>query len=642
MSGRPLDLVCLGRAAVDLYGEQVGGRLEDMQSFAKYLGGCAANIAAGSARLGLRTAMLTRVGDEHMGRFVRETLAAEGVDVSQVRTDPTRLTALVILGIRDESSFPLIFYRERCADMGVLPEDVDPAFLARAKALLVTGTHFSTSQTDATCRAAIGHARAAGAKVVLDVDYRPVLWGLTSHGEGEQRFVAADAVTAHLQSILPECDLVVGTEEEIHVAGGSSDTLAALRRIRRLSAATLVVKRGPMGCVAFPGPIPATLDDGVVGPGFPVQVFNILGAGDAFMSGFLRGWLRRAPLAECCRLANACGALVVSRHGCAPAMPSWDELTRFLEVGAATPRVREDADLERLHRTTTRTREWPEVLALAFDHRKQLEDLAARRGADPGRIGRFKGLVAEALVRVAGDLPGAGAIVDGRYGRPILDRLTGGPLWLARPIEAPATTPLAFEGGPNLALTLREWPAGQVVKCLVAWPPEGDLRRTQVERCRLLYEACVGTGHELLLEVIPTQPGDLLGAVEALYRAAVFPDWWKLPGPTAAEAWAAVARAIDRHDPRCRGILLLGLDAPEADLARSFALAAAEPRCRGFAVGRTIFVGPAEEWFAGRLDDAGATDAVAASYRRVVDLWRACRPAPSSPGSCGGQVVSDT
>ncbi len=124
----------MGRAAVDLYGEQIGGRLEDMRSFARYLGGSPANTAVGVARLGLKPAMLTRVGDEHNGRFVRERLAAEGVDVTHVSTDPKRLTALVFLGIRDRETFPLVFYREHCADMGLVADDVDPALIAAARA----------------------------------------------------------------------------------------------------------------------------------------------------------------------------------------------------------------------------------------------------------------------------------------------------------------------------------------------------------------------------------------------------------------------------------------------------------------------------------------------------------------------------
>jgi 5-dehydro-2-deoxygluconokinase len=244
-AGAP-ELICMGRAAVDLYGEQIGGRLEDMQTFAKYLGGSPCNTAVGASRLGLRAAMLTRVGDEHNGRFVRESLAAESVDVSQVRTDPKRLTALVFLGIRDRETFPLVFYRDRCADMGLCVDDVDPDFIAAARVLLISGTHLSQPETYDACMAAIRAARAAGVRVALDIDYRPVLWGLTAPGLGEQRYIQSESVSRHLQTVLPLCDLIVGTEEEVHIAGGSPETHAALRRVRELSAALIVMKRGPM------------------------------------------------------------------------------------------------------------------------------------------------------------------------------------------------------------------------------------------------------------------------------------------------------------------------------------------------------------------------------------------------------------
>jgi 5-dehydro-2-deoxygluconokinase len=280
------ELICMGRAAVDLYGVQVGARLEDVSSFAKYLGGCPANIAVGAARLGLKVAMLTRVGDEHNGRFVRETLAAEGVDVSHVKTDPRRLTALVFLSIKDRDTFPLDFYRHDCADMAIAAADFDAAFIGSAQALLVSGTHFSQPDIAAVCLGAIRQAR----RFVFDIDYRPVLWGLTSPGMGEQRFVASKHVTEKLQEVIPLAHLVIGTEEEFHIAGGCEDTDEALRRLRAISAATFVVKRGPLGCsVHASGPA-------IAGQGFPVEVFNVLGAGDGFAAGFLSGWLRKLPL----------------------------------------------------------------------------------------------------------------------------------------------------------------------------------------------------------------------------------------------------------------------------------------------------------------------------------------------------------
>jgi len=632
-----IDVVCMGRAAVDLYGEQIGGRLEDMRSFAKYLGGSPANTAVGVARLGLRPAMLTRVGDEHNGRFVRERLAAEGVDVSQVRTDTQRLTALVFLGIRDRETFPLVFYRDHCADMGLTAEDVDADFIAAAGALLLSGTHLSQPTTLAACRYAVALARAAGRRVVLDIDYRPVLWGLTGPGLGEQRYVASAAVSAQLQSVVADCDLIVGTEEEICIAGGTGDVLAALRRLRELSRATLVMKRGPMGCVVFEGAIPSAVDEGMAGPGFPVEVFNVLGAGDAFMAGFLRGWLRDEAMSTCCAYANACGAIVVSRHGCAPAMASFEELTHFLAHGATSRWLREDAALEHLHRVTTRLQQWPDLTVLAFDHRLQFEELAGSGADAAARIAHFKRLMTEAARRTGAEgTQRHGVILDDRYGEAAFPAITGTGGWVARPVELPGSRPLQFEAGPQIGLTLRDWPNEHVAKCLVIYHPDDDeaLRHAQIEQLRSLQQACLATDREFLIEVIPPRempcdmPSDahtLARALQQIYVAGIQPDWWKLPPPDSHAAWQHISAAIEAHDPHCRGVLMLGLEASEDTLRRSFDTAAPHPVCKGFAIGRSIFAEPAAAWFDGRLDDAAVVAAVAQRYARLVALWRAAR-----------------
>ena len=332
-----LDVITIGRSSVDLYGVQVGGRLEDMASFSKAVGGCPTNIAIGTARLGLKSGLITRVGDEHMGRFIREQCAREGVDVGGIRTDPTRLTSLVLLGIRDEKTFPLIFYRDNCADSALDEGDIDPDYVQSARAILVSGTHFARANAAAAQLKAMRLARAAGRRVVFDIDYRPNLWGLAGHGAGEERYIKSGDVTRSLSAILPQCDLIVGTEEEMMIAGGADDPLSALRAVRAASRATLVLKRGPMGCVVFPGPIPSSLEEGIKGPGFPVEVYNVLGAGDAFMSGFLRGWLRDEPLETCCAYANANGAFAVSRLLCSAEYPTWAELSRIPPARLAAP-----------------------------------------------------------------------------------------------------------------------------------------------------------------------------------------------------------------------------------------------------------------------------------------------------------------
>src|SRR6185312_4994633 len=357
--GAQLDLITIGRSSVDLYGEQVGGRLEDMASFAKYVGGSPTNTAVGAARLGLNAAVITRVGDDHFGRFIREALAREGVDVSAVPLDPARLTALAILGIRDRETFPLLFYRRDCADMALCEADIDEAFIASARAVLISGTHLSTPEVFAASLKAARLARAAGAKVVFDIDYRPVLWGLAPLDSGENRFVADAAVTARLREAAALCDLIVGTEEEFQILGGEADVEAALHAVRAETDALLVCKRGPLGCVAFEGPVGRGFADGVARSGVEIEVFNVLGAGDAFMAGFLAAWLRGKPVATACDYANACGALVVSRHGCAPAMPTARELDHFMTHGSPTSRLREDALLEHIHWATTRRPDYP-------------------------------------------------------------------------------------------------------------------------------------------------------------------------------------------------------------------------------------------------------------------------------------------
>src|SRR5579862_4855379 len=220
-----LDLIAIGRVSVDLYGQQSGSRLEDVATFARAVGGCPANVAIGAARLGLKSALISRVGDEPMGRFVREQLAREGVDASGVRVDAQRLTSLVLLGVRDENTFPLIFYRENCADSALCEADIDEGFIASAGAILITGTHFSLPAGALAQVKAVALARAHGRRVILDIDYRPNLWGIGGRGAGASRYARSAAATAALSTVLPQCDLIVGTEEELHVAAGLEDTL---------------------------------------------------------------------------------------------------------------------------------------------------------------------------------------------------------------------------------------------------------------------------------------------------------------------------------------------------------------------------------------------------------------------------------
>ncbi|NWB95572.1 5-dehydro-2-deoxygluconokinase [Pseudomonas gingeri] len=637
-SGRQLDLICLGRLGVDLYAQQVGARLEDVSSFAKYLGGSSANIAFGTARLGVKSAMLSRVGDDHMGRFLVESLASEGCDTRGIKVDPERLTAMVLLGLKDRETFPLVFYRENCADMALRAEDIREDFVASSKALLITGTHFSTAGVYQASIQALDYAEKHNVRRVLDIDYRPVLWGLAGKADGETRFVADQQVSQHVQSILPRFDLIVGTEEEFLIAGGGEDLLGALRTVRSLTAATLVVKLGAQGCTVIHGAIPTRLEDGAIYPGVRVEVLNVLGAGDAFMSGFLCGWLEEASDERCCQLANACGGLVVSRHACAPAMPTRAELDYLFNSPVPITRPDQDMKLQRLHQVSVPRKAWRQLFIFAFDHRGQLVELAHKGGRDLNSIGELKLLFIKAVERVEADLrkqgieADVGLLADQRFGQDSLNAATGRGWWVARPVEVQGSRPLAFEQGRSIGSNLIAWPQEQIIKCLVQFHPDDEplLRLEQEAQIKALYLASQVSGHELLLEIIPpkdhpsTYPDVLYRALKRLYNLDIYPAWWKIEAQSAAE-WEQLDALIQERDPYCRGVVLLGLNAPAATLAHGFQQASQSRTCRGFAVGRTIFQEPSRAWMAGEIDDEALIRQVQATFVGLIDAWRAAR-----------------
>ena len=622
------DVICIGRSSVDLYGAQVGGRLEDMSGFTKYIGGSPTNISVGCARLGLKSSLLTRVGDEHMGRFVRETLIREGVDDSHVITDTDRLTALVILGIRDQNTFPLIFYRENCADMAITEDDIDADFIASARSVLVTGTHFSTDTVAAASFKAMKVARENNRKVVFDIDYRPNLWALGGHDDGESRFAESDYVTAHLQKVLPHCDLIVGTEEEWHIAGGSTDTIKALKTAREISHATLVCKRGPLGCVVFDGAVDSW-ENGVSTPVTEIEVFNVLGAGDGFMAGFLSGWLRDEPLSTCALYANICGALAVSRHGCAPSYPSQVELKHMVEKGSREFALRKDRQLSQLHWSTTRRDRVRELCAFAFDHRYQFEDMAKANGKSHDDIGRFKMLALKAAGDVAKDHPSAGVLVDDKLGRTALHAASGHNFWIGRPIEVSGVYPLAFEEGPDLGSKLAEWPVNHCVKVLapLRWDDPKEIIEHHERELVRLADACRSTGHELLLEIInsnadkPADPDQIIMLMRRLYDIGIMPDWWKLEPISDPGFWQKAGDLVRSRDPHIHGIIVLGKEASNDELAKTFTAARTESLVRGFAIGRTIFGEPATLWFKGDIDDAKAHDMMVERYVQLIKAW---------------------
>ena len=445
---KTLDLITIGRSSVDLYGDQVGGRLEDMGSFSKYIGGSPTNIACGTARLGLKSAVITGVGDEHMGRFIVEQLAREGVDTRGVKVDPERLTALVLLGIRDDERFPLIFYRENCADMGLTEDDIDEGFIAEARAVLATGTHLSHPRTEAAVLKALTLARKHGARTALDIDYRPNLWGVAGHGEGESRFVESAEVTAEAAG-----DAAPLRPDRRHRGGvphrrrldrhhrGAARGAGGLRRDAGLQARRA---RAPSPSRARSR---TSLDDGQTGPGFPIEVFNVLGAGDGFFSGLLRGWLDRPGLADEPEVRQRLRRL----RGLAPRLHpglSVAGRARLLPRRAASS-VPTSATTRRSSRCTGRPTGSASMAATGrrCGSSPSTTGCSSRRwtGPRPRRSAPSSSSASEAALEVPDGRPGYGILCDNRLGRAALHAASGTGLWIGRPCEWPGSRPLTLE-----------------------------------------------------------------------------------------------------------------------------------------------------------------------------------------------------
>jgi 5-dehydro-2-deoxygluconokinase len=303
----PYDLITMGRVGVDLYPEQIGVRLADVRTFAKSLGGSATNVAVAAARLGSRAAVITKVGDDPFGPYIRAALRGFGVDDAFVGTHPSLRTPVVFCEIFPPDDFPLLFYREpQAPDMTLAPDELDLAAIRAARVFWTTGTGLSAEPSRAATLAALG-ARTDGI-TIHDLDHRPMFWA----DEAEAGRWAREA--------LAHATVAVGNRDEVAVAVGTREPEAAAEALLDLGVELAVVKRGPEGTLA------RTRSERVELPPVPVEVVNGLGAGDAFGGALVHGLLHGWPLERTIRLANAAGAHVAARLACADAMPTLDEL----------------------------------------------------------------------------------------------------------------------------------------------------------------------------------------------------------------------------------------------------------------------------------------------------------------------------
>lgn len=346
MSAKTYDVLSMGRSSIDLYSNDIGAPFPDIHSFAAYVGGCPTNISVGTRRLGLRSAVLTAMGDDPVADFMLQFLNNEGVDTQFVPRLKGKRTSAVLLGIEPPDRFPLVYYRANCADIELTIDHVLASPINDCRALVISGTGLSRDPSRSATIFAAEQARDAGAKVILVLDFRPDQWddprafGVTTRAVLRLVDVAVGTSEEAKAAVLREGSAVSVSHSQISDARVQGDIDKAVETILSFGPQALVMTRGQKGAsVHLAGGKALPADP------FPVEVYNTLGAGDAFASGFLYGYLKGWDWVRAARLGNACGAIVVTRHGCANFMPYEQEALSFIEQrgGFGDGSVREQA-----------------------------------------------------------------------------------------------------------------------------------------------------------------------------------------------------------------------------------------------------------------------------------------------------------
>ncbi|WP_425235426.1 5-dehydro-2-deoxygluconokinase [Ulvibacterium sp.] len=332
MANKKYDVITFGRSSIDLYSQNIGSTFNNIKGFDAFVGGSPLNIAVGCARLGVNTSLLTAVGNDKVGEFIVNFLNKEGVNTQCIPVKNSARSSAVVLGIEPPDKFPLVFYRDNAADSQVDIDDVDRACIPDYRILLINGTAMNREPSRSATFYAAEVANQNKVDVVLDLDFRADQW----------HDYRAYGIT--MRAVLPKVKTAIGTEEEILAATMvntsqvtikhqqisapeiSGDINESIQRLLATGIETLIVKKGKDGASIC-------RKDGSMQdvPGFPVEVLNILGAGDAFASGFLYGVLKGWDMYKACRMGNASGAHVVTQKGCANFMPTLEQSLTFIE-----------------------------------------------------------------------------------------------------------------------------------------------------------------------------------------------------------------------------------------------------------------------------------------------------------------------
>ncbi len=600
------DIIALGQSFVDLFGEQQGASLKDMMSFKKHVGGMSA-FACGFARLGLKTALISSVGQDDFGQFILESMAHENVDVSQVQVDARKQTALMLRAMLNRFSFPTLTHKNNCAD--VLEEEADlcSSFIGKSQALFITSSNFNSKNAQRIIKEAISVANQKQTKVILALDY------------------VDDNNQNILLKTLPFCSLVIGNESDFAYLSGEKDPFHSLSSLRALTNAIFVMKNS-QGCFVF-SQIPHDLTTAPHHAGFLTDKLIPFTSKESFITGFIFGWLNGFSSEKSCEYAMASLALTQSREEHSDSFPNMDALKIFLSSQSQVVQTIRTPLFDHLHYAQTRAKPHEHLFTFSFGHPQVWSKLAESANVDENTLTKAKMLIASGIQQAAMKNPHISLMTQADPQEEIIDSLPS-PHVLMRSLDAPGVIPLQIQGDADITHTLLTWPKHHAAKVTLAYHPDDRyaLRQQQEATLNHLYLATRRTGHELIVEISPPTNSLITAStishiMQRIYEIGIYPDWWQISPPRDLRAFENISRVISENDRFCHGVLMMAQHATFEQLPIIFNACAKQPYSKGFIVDKSLFHVALNQWLAQSLSNQVFVETVCRNFEKAISIW---------------------
>lgn len=597
-STHAVEVLSLGRTYVNLESEQIGCSLKSTRSFRKNISGTCALVSIGLSRLGRYCALLSKIGTDPFGDYIKETLMSEKIDPSLLITDPHHATLMALNNAAFYEHHTLLELQEN---------EIDPSMIGHAKALFLTSEIFRHEANHRAARKAIIAAKDNQTKIILALELWPTLG---RHSPSQQS----------LETILPFCNLIFGYEEEFQAFANTQNTFDALTHLRALTHATLVVKCTKENYV-FPDAITDHWKSLPRHGQFDSIQFASLDEHAAFISGFIDVWLKGEPPANALKQAILCQQLaeMAPEH---LGLPS-EKLLRHKDLKETKP-----AYFKHLHYVTTRhIHAMPQCL-LSFGYHSQWEKIAASFSASKEMVQKAKALITQSLFSLNEAQTPMGLIADEKPGNELIHIPIPSQAMLARSIELENEIPLRFATTQDLSHTLLKWPSEHIAKVSITYHPDDKyVTRGEQETMLLsLYQACRDTEHPLLIDITPPTnsliTASTLGHImQRFYDLGVYPDWWQFAFPRDQRSWDSIHRVIEDNDPDCLGVFIQLPTTTLDQLNIILEQASKQPLCKGIVMGKGLIQPVLEQWLSQKIADHILIEQVKPLIQQIVTLW---------------------